>query len=130
MYVYVLNFAKASPSSIAVIRPFSRGGCLQKTSRIKYICHVQWKVPIDKAKVQNVVVIMTLISFCFCCRLSTPFHFCKSEKKKKKKAYRIYALDMCNANNLCHQFHSQSLKIKNYNYNNNAQNGKSNLTQS
>ena len=50
LYVYVLNFAKASPSSIAVIRPFSRGGCLQKTSRIKYICHVQWKVPIDKAK--------------------------------------------------------------------------------
>ena len=80
-------------------------------------------------KVQNVVVITTLISFCFVGCLHH-FPFVKVKKKKKKALYRIYVLDMCNANNLCRQFHSQSLKIKNDNYNNKAQNGKSNLTQS
>ena len=68
--------------------------------------------------------------FLFLLSVVYTFPFCKSKKKKKKALYRVYALDMCNANNLCHQFHSQSLKIKNDNYNNNAQNGKSNLTQS
>ena len=71
-------------------------------------------------------------NFFLFCRLSTPFPFCKKKKKKerKKALYRIHVLDMCNANNLCHQFHSQSLKIKNDNYNNKAQNGKPNLSQS
>ena len=73
---------------------------------------------------------MTLISFCFVGCLHH-FPFVKKKKKERKKAlYRIYVLDMCNANNLCHQFHSQSLKIKNDNYNNKAQNGKPNLSQS
>ena len=74
---------------------------------------------------------MTLISFCFVgCLHHFPFVKKKKKKERKKALYRIYVLDMCNANNLCHQFHSQSLKIKNDNYNNKAQNGKPNLTQS
>lgn len=49
-------------------------------------------------------------------RLFTPFPFLNR---------RITLYWLCNANNLCHHWHSQSLKIKQ----NNAQNGKSNLTQ-
>ena len=52
-------------------------------------------------------------------RLSAPLPFCKI--LKKKKLYWIYALDMCNADNLCHHSHSCTEFEQ--------KNGNSNLTQ-
>ena len=66
MFVYVLNFDEASPSSFSVIRLLRRGGCFTKKKSITSLfCHARWKVLINRATVhvKNLILMMTFISF-------------------------------------------------------------------
>ena len=66
LFVYVLNFDEASPSSFSVIRLLRRGGCFTKKKSItSFFCHARWKVLINRATVhvKNLILMMTFISF-------------------------------------------------------------------
>ena len=62
--MYVLNFVKTSPSpQVHVIRLLRRGGCLPKTSRIKFILPCSGKCSGQLSNVEKFIAMLTFISF-------------------------------------------------------------------
>ena len=69
--MYVLNFAKASPSSTAVIRLLRRRGVFLTKESFSY--NAQWKILIDKATSKNglLIAMVTFISIFSCYAVSS-----------------------------------------------------------
>ena len=68
--MYVLNFAKASPSSTAVIRLLRRRGVF--LTKESFFYNARWKILIDKATSKNglLIAMMTFISIFSCYAVS------------------------------------------------------------